>query len=91
MAQVYRIRFSIKATKEFVELVETNSQMESRLDKLFESVIATPFSGIGKPEPLKGNRKGEWSRRVTDKHRMIYTVEDDIVFVISLMGHYDDK
>ena len=48
------------------------------------------MQGIGKPEPLKGNLTGFWSRRVDEEHRLVYAVEDSAVVVISCRGHYDD-
>ncbi|MEM0995107.1 MAG: Txe/YoeB family addiction module toxin [Bacteroidota bacterium] len=53
--------------------------------------IENPFSGKGKPEPLKGDLSGFWSKRINDKHRMIYKVEEGILYIISFYGHYDDK
>jgi toxin YoeB len=53
----------------------------------------TPFEGEGKPEPLKHNYSKYWSRRINRKNRIIYRVDENVVtvFVISAMGHYDDK
>jgi toxin YoeB len=52
-----------------------------------------PTTGTGKPEPLSGNRTGQWSRRITRKHRLIYLIEEEkvIVLLLSAYGHYDDK
>ena len=52
-----------------------------------------PTTGTGKPEPLSGNRAGQWSRRITQKHRLIYLIEEErvIVLLLSAYGHYDDK
>jgi toxin YoeB len=52
-----------------------------------------PTTGTGKPEPLSGNRSGQWSRRITQKHRLIYLIEEEkvIVLLLSAYGHYDDK
>jgi len=47
-----------------------------------------PFEGIGKPEPLKHELSGKWSRRINEEHRIIYDVTDDIINVYSLKGHY---
>jgi toxin YoeB len=44
--------------------------------------------GIGKPEPLKGNLQGYWSRRITEEHRIVYKVKSDEIFIISCKGHY---
>ena len=46
------------------------------------------FEGIGKPEPLKGDLKGYWSRRITDEHRIVYTVTTDTIIVIACKTHY---
>jgi toxin YoeB len=60
-----------------------------RIFRLFEECRRTPFEGIGKPEPLKGNLKGKWSRRIDDEHRLVYEITDEEIIVFSVMGHYD--
>lgn len=55
---------------------------------LLEDILNTPFSGIGKPEALKHNLSGKWSRRITQSDRLIYEVTGEIVYVFSLRGHY---
>ena len=52
-----------------------------------------PTTGTGKPKLLSGNRSGQWSRRITQKHRLIYLIEEEkvIVLLLSAYGHYDDK
>lgn len=54
-------------------------------------ILKTPFSGIGKPEALKGDMSGYWSRRINQKHRLIYKVTETTVFLVSCYGHYDDN
>lgn len=54
------------------------------------SNLKNHFTGLDKPEPLKGNYKGFWSRRINDEHRLIYKVEDGLIFIVSCFGHYDD-
>ncbi|MBI2477388.1 MAG: Txe/YoeB family addiction module toxin [Planctomycetia bacterium] len=51
-------------------------------------ILRTPFEGIGKPEPLKGDLSGYWSRRINDEHRLIYTVRNDDVIAIACRYHY---
>lgn len=53
-----------------------------------QSILQTPFEGIGKPEALKSNYSGYWSRRITDEHRIVYKVEPDRIIVFKLKGHY---
>lgn len=61
-----------------------------RINLLITATMREPFDGIGKPEPLIGNYSGLWSRRIDDKHRLIYAVEDAAIFVIACRGHYGD-
>lgn len=61
-----------------------------RISALLQDIVSHPFTGIGKPEPLKGQQQGLWSRRITDEHRLVYSISDGMVFVyvISLRFHY---
>jgi toxin YoeB len=59
-----------------------------KIRKLLEVVIDTPFEGIGKPEPLKHNLSGCWSRRIDKEHRLVYEVTDSLITVLSMKGHY---
>ena len=61
--------------------------------KAYAKVQQHPKTGTGKPEQLKGSRAGQWSRRITKKHRLIYIINDTeiLVLVLSSYGHYDDK
>ena len=60
-----------------------------RINLLIKDIIRTPFDGIGKPEPLKENLAGFWSRRIDEEHRLVYVVEDTSVLIFSCRGHYD--
>jgi toxin YoeB len=64
-----------------------------KLATLLLELTEHPTTGTGKPEPLSGNRVGQWSRRITQKHRLIYFIEEKkvIVLLLSAYGHYDDK
>jgi toxin YoeB len=70
-----------------------NKILLKRIYKLLEELSEHPETGTGKPHKLKHEKSGIWSRRINDKHRMVYTInkKEIIVFVISLWGHYDDK
>ena len=65
-----------------------NKTIQKRITKLLESISKTPYSGIGKPEPLKHELQGYWSRRITEEHRLVYTVKDNRIKVISMRFHY---
>lgn len=67
-----------------------NQAILKRIRLLTESVLETPFSGIGKPEPLKHNLSGKWSRRIDKSNRYVYEVQENTVYVFSLKGHYNN-
>jgi toxin YoeB len=64
-----------------------------KIEKIFIDLAENPYIGVGKPEQLKGNLSGFWSRMINKKDRLIYSINEDfvVVDVISAMGHYDDK
>lgn len=59
-----------------------------RINKLIQNTLATPFEGIGKPEPLKENLSGYWSRRIDESNRLVYRVDDEYIKIISCRYHY---
>jgi len=59
-----------------------------RINELIKDTLRSPFKGIGKPEPLKGNLAGFWSRRITDEHRLVYTILDNKLYIIQCRYHY---
>ena len=70
---------------------EENPKLLKRIDDLIDNCRDTPFSGIGKPEPLKYELAGLWSRRINKEHRLVYLVEVDTLFVLSCRYHYPKK
>ena len=83
------VRFSEKAK---LQLDDYKSRNDSRsIDKiklLLKSVLNDPFSGIGKPEPLRFDLKGLWSRRINGNDRLVYEVKSEYILVYSIKGHY---
>ena len=61
-----------------------------RINQLIQASLKTPFEGIGKPEPLKENLSGYWSRRKADDHRLVYRVTDTEIVIVACRFHYDD-
>ena len=72
--------------KFFLKSGQTN--LVKKIEKLLISIKETPFIGIGKPEPLKHEYAGKWSRRIDGEHRVIYDFDNDVVTIYSLRGHY---
>ena len=67
-----------------------NERILKRITALLKDIEQHPFTGIGKPEPLKGNNRGKWSRRITDEHRLVYSISNGCIyiFVFSMRFHY---
>ena len=67
-----------------------NKKTLKRINGLIKDIQRNSFEGIGKPEPLKENLSGLWSRRIDDTNRIVYYEKDDIIYIVSCKGHYDD-
>ncbi len=66
-----------------------NKAVLKKIFVLLEELIEHPFEGTGKPELLKYNLAGLWSRRINQEHRLVYEVTNDVVFILSAKGHYN--
>lgn len=90
---MYKVKYSEKSVKDINKLRKSEPQAYKKVFRLVEELQQHPKTGTGKPEQLKGNRKNQWSRRITDKHRLIYEIREEeiVVIVISSYGHYEDK
>ncbi len=60
-----------------------------RINQIIEDIRRSPFTGIGKPEPLKGNLQGWWSRRIDDANRVVYKLDGECILLLQLRSHYD--
>ena len=65
-----------------------NKQIQKKITELLNDIVQHPFTGIGKPEPLKHQLQGSWSRRITDEHRLVYEVFEGNIHIFSMRGHY---
>jgi toxin YoeB len=74
--------------EEYLYWQETDKKIVKKINELVKECLRTPFEGKGKPEPLKGNLSGAWSRRITDEHRLIYEVKDDSIHILQCRFHY---
>ncbi|MDL2255026.1 Txe/YoeB family addiction module toxin [Parabacteroides sp. OttesenSCG-928-K15] len=90
---IYNIIISEEAETDIKILKKNEPKAYRKLVKLLLELQEHPTSGTGHPKPLSGDRNGQWSRRITDKHRLIYTIikEKIYVYVLSAYGHYEDK
>jgi toxin YoeB len=78
--------FEPDAYEQMIDWLENDRKLLKRILRIIKECKSSPFEGIGKPEPLKGNLKGYWSRRIDDEHRLIYKVTADEILVISMRG-----
>ncbi|MCB2263492.1 MAG: Txe/YoeB family addiction module toxin [Candidatus Thiosymbion ectosymbiont of Robbea hypermnestra] len=83
-----RIAFERGAFEDFTDWAVKNKKIHKRIVALISDVARQPFEGIGKPEPLKHELRGCWSRRIDDEHRLVYKVEGDAVVILACRYHY---
>jgi toxin YoeB len=85
---VRSIRFDPEAWDDFLYWLATGRKLARRIVRLIGEIQRDPFSGIGKPEPLKGELSGYWSRRITDEHRLVYRADKDELKILKARYHY---
>jgi len=85
-----RVVFTDHAWADYLVWQQTDRKMLRRLSGLIEAAAREPFAGIGKPEPLRGNWRGFWSRRIDDTHRLVYEVQGKDFVVVQCRFHYGD-
>lgn len=82
------ISFSEKAWEDYIYWQSQDKKTLKRINALLKDTSRSPFEGIGKPEPLKENLSGYWSRRIDDTNRLVYSISGDIIEVVSCRDHY---
>ncbi len=90
---MYAITYSSRAEEDLRKLKRSEPDAFRKAIKLLNELIEHPTTGTGHPEPLRGDRAGQWSRRITDKHRLVYRIYETevVVLVLTAFGHYEDK
>jgi toxin YoeB len=79
-----------KAWDEYTNWQLQDKKTLRRINSILKDIDRHPFTGIGKPEPLKNNKQGYWSRRIDDVNRIVYKVEENKIIIAQCGGHYDD-
>jgi len=82
------IKFSTAAWEDYLYWQATDKAMLKRINTLIRDVQREPFAGLGKPEPLKHQLTGFWSRRIDSRHRLVYAVEGDAILIAQCRDHY---
>jgi toxin YoeB len=80
--------FEISAFEELQDWIRNDRKIALKISELIQDVLKNPFTGLGKPEPLKGNYQGYWSRRITDEHRLVYKITNTSIIIASCYSHY---
>lgn len=83
--------FSDNAWQDFLVWVREDRKIAKKIAALLSDIERNGNEGIGKPESLKGNLTGYWSRRITEKDRLIYRFDETTIYIAACKGHYDDK
>lgn len=83
-----RIIFMNDAWEDYLYWQQTDKSMLRKINQLIKEIRRTPFDGTGKPEPLKENLAGFWSRRIDLEHRLVYKIENDSIVVLQCRYHY---
>ena len=83
-----RLIFSENAWDDYLYWQKTDRKLLNRINTLIKDIQRQPFEGLGKPEPLKHEFSGYWSRRITEEHRIIYKIENDALLIAQLRYHY---
>ena len=87
---VMRLLWEDRAWSDYLYWQTQDKKTLKRINGLIKDIQRNSFEGIGKPEPLKENLSGLWSRRIDDTNRIVYYEKDDIIYIVSCKGHYDD-
>ncbi len=82
------IKFATRGWEDYLYWQTTDRVILKRINQLIRDIVRDPYSGIGKPEALKHQLSGFWSRRIDDKHRLVYSVENEIISIAQCRDHY---
>jgi len=82
------LAFEPSAWEDYLYFKHNDKSISRKIDKLIKETLREPFDGIGKPEKLRGDLSGYWSRRITQEHRLVYKYEDEILTIASCRFHY---
>ena len=83
-----QVLFADQGWEDFSYWVEYDKKVAKRILRLIKAIQSDPFAGIGKPEPLKYDLAGFWSRRITAEHRLVYAVENNQILIAQARYHY---
>lgn len=83
-----KLIWSVESWNDYLFWQEADKRMVRKINELIKDIRRTPFEGKGKPEPLKYNLAGFWSRRITEEHRLVYSITNDALLIAACRYHY---
>ena len=83
-----QVAFEEKAFEDFTNWATQDKKLYTKIIALIKDIKRSPFLGLGKPDPLKHELSGYWSRRINDEHRLVYKVTDTMIIIASCKYHY---
>ena len=84
-----RVAWDEAAWEHYVQWLDLDVKTVRKINALVKECQRTPFTGTGKPEALKGNLRGHWSRRINQEHRLVYRIEADVLIIVQCRYHYE--
>ena len=90
---MYSLKFLPEAEEDLGKLKRNEPKAFNKAVLLLNELVVHPKTGTGHPEPLRGDKAGQWSRRISSKHRLVYEIHETevIVIILTAYGHYEDK
>ncbi|MCY7331589.1 MAG: Txe/YoeB family addiction module toxin [Pseudanabaena sp. CAN_BIN31] len=85
-----KLTFTEDGWNDYLWFQDNDKKLLKRINTLIKEVLRNPLEGIGKPEPLKANLSGYWSRRIDTQHRLVYEVLEGSIIVVACRFHYQD-
>ncbi|MFQ5638795.1 MAG: Txe/YoeB family addiction module toxin [bacterium] len=86
-----KLVFTESAWKDYLWFQKNDRKLLKRINELIKDTLRSPFEGIGKPEPLKSDFSGHWSRRINSEHRLVYSVTATELTIVACRYHYQKK
>ena len=83
-----KITFTTHGWEDYLYWQNTDKSIQKKINKLIKDIQRTPFDGLGKPEPLKFDLAGYWSRRITSEQRLVYKILDTSIIILQCRYHY---
>ena len=85
-----KLMWEDRAWEEYLFWQSQDKKTLKRINSIIKDIQRNVYSGLGKPEPLKGNLSGYWSRRIDEANRIVYFEKDGVIYILSCRGHYDE-